>query len=537
MSRLRLAKNAQEAHAGVRVDALLLGRAVDASVRGDSDWFLHDYPAHANPVLAVAASLAELLRSIGDAFQPMLARFETVDPVEISVGLEGLHHLLAGEESDQETVLKAVALASELSASLRQDPGLTHGGACRVLTYAALEAYYYARATAKAKRRFDADRGLIRCATGLVESAINQDEDLGIGLSVWEGWQAIRSLRSFFALAELAAELERRRNLVLAGVLFTADVILRMSERPVDVDAVMRSIAAVERLAEKDRRKEDLVHTKALRSELEEVAKNQEVDEQTAAVAPAEQHERSPLDRTLEPAFLPRTDHDEVVPPRPREPAALIEDLSSVVERLEILLDGDDNSLVFEVAPILLRSLRSLYAELSAHHPSLRDSIYSNEGGLQEPGREVQALRALVQKGAALVEHHDGLRAALRVGELAVGYPTDEAGAFDDVTDPDPPRDPLEGVRLIGAGVRRVELDPQALVLHLDVRFEDGEEHPIRLVLEDPTRIDWHRVNLACGMDSLGRIDRFERDAARVRIAGAWGDVEVIGAELRIAIE
>jgi hypothetical protein len=536
MSRLRLSRRGEGSHA-FPVDALLFGRAIDASIRADSEWFVRDYPPHANPVLAIAGSLTELLRSLGDAFGSLLAKFQSSEPVEISVGLDTMHHLLVSEETDQEAVLKAVSLASELSSNLREDPGLTDGAACRMLTYAALEAYYYGRATAKAKRRFDADRGLIRCATGLVESSINQDEDLGVGISVWEGWQAIRSLRSLFGLAELAVEVERRKQHVLAVILYASDVILRMSERPVDIDAVLRSIVAVERLAEKDRRKADCAHTEAIRDELEEIARTQETEERTAAVAPAEPSERAALDRGLERAFLPRTGHDDMVPPKHRAPPAIVEDLTCVVERFEILMDGDDNSLVFEVAPVLLRTMRLLYAELSAHHERLRDAIYAGEEGLErQQVREVQALRALVEKGSSLVERYDALRTALRTGEIDVGYHTEE-NVFDDVTDPDPPRDPLRGVRVLGAEVRAIESKEHSLVLSLEADFEDGARHRIKVILDEATRVVWHRVNLSGGSESLGKIDRFDRDGARIRIAGRWGDVELTGAELRAAME
>jgi hypothetical protein len=528
MSRLKLAR--REGEGAGNVDALLFGRAIDAGVRGDSEWFLRDYPAHANPMLSIAEALSELLRPMGDAFQTLSSKFTSRDPVEVSVGLETIQRWLVGGDADQEAVLKAVTLASELSASLREDPGLTDGAACRVLTYAALEAYYYGRATSKAKRRFDADRGLIRCATGLVESSINQDEDIGIGLSVWEGWQAIRSLRTLFSLGDLAVELERKKQLILAGMLFCADVIVRMGERPIDVDAVLRSIVAVERIAEKDRRKLDASHTEAIRAELEEIVRNQEADGSTRQTPVVEHREARTPDRRAEQAFRARTDHDDMVPPKRREPVAVIEDLTSVIERLEILLEGDDNSLVFEVAPMLLRAMRLLYAELSAHHGPLREAIYSNE---PKASREVQALRALVARGAGLVEKHDALRTALRTGEIDIGYHTEEM-AFDDVTDPDLPRDPLEHVQIAGAEVRAVRSSERSLELELEVAIE-GTRHRMKLRV-DAARMVWHRIDLSGGA-SLGTVEKFERDGARVRIAGAWGDVELSGAELQIALE
>jgi hypothetical protein len=86
-----------------------------------------------------------------------------------------------------------------------------------------------------------------------------------------------------------------------------------------------------------------------------------------------------------------------------------------------------------------------------------------------------------------------------------------------------------------GARVEAIESQEHSLVLTLEADFIDGERHRIKLILDEATRIVWHRINVSRG--APGTIERFEREGLRIRIAGRWGDVELVGAEARVAME
>jgi hypothetical protein len=565
MSRLHLERRAQ-VEAQPTIGTLALGRAIDAAVRRDTEWFIADYPLHANPVQGVSESLIQILRPMGDRFADLVRKLESRDPVEVSVALELIHRRLVGETREQNDALEAVAIGSELLASLRPDAGLAVVAPARVLMYGALEAYYYRRATAGAKKRFDAFRGLIRAATGRSDTFVDQDEDLGTGMKVWEGWQAVRSLRALFGLADLAAEMEARRAFPLAALAHASDVILRMNEAPLDVDAVLRAINAVEHLAQIDERPNDMGATADLRAELEKVVRDQARSDALEGPSPvAPRSDRPPpMSSDREVHFL--ATELEQAPPK-RDASTIVEDLTSVVDRLQILLTGDDNSLVFEVAPLLLTAMRRSYGELVRHHPELRQAIYAEvSASSPQSEREVAALRSLVERGAELAERFDQLAKALGTGTIDVGYYTDEIPAaaalaqaraeaeaeaedpFHETTAPDPSTDPLDGVQLPESTVRGLEFAGDTLILELDllldpshVRHRGDEASKWRergkLCLERASRIEWRRVNVTPGAENLGRIETFDRDADSITIAGDFGEVVVDGAEVVVEFE
>ncbi len=69
-----------------------------------------------------------------------------------------------------------------------------------------------------------------------------------------------------------------------------------------------------------------------------------------------------------------------------------------MLERYEILMGGDDNSLVFEVAPMLRANIRALYVELSLGHPVVELGLYLDA----PPSRDQVALRLLLARALSL---------------------------------------------------------------------------------------------------------------------------------------
>ena len=89
-----------------------------------------------------------------------------------------------------------------------------------------------------------------------------------------------------------------------------------------------------------------------------------------------------------------------------------------MLERYEILMRGDDNSLVFEIAPMLNANVRELYVELSLGHPIVELGLYLDA----PPDREQLALRMLPCRALGLDAELEEARDALATGDIDVGY-------------------------------------------------------------------------------------------------------------------
>jgi hypothetical protein len=73
---------------------------------------------------------------------------------------------------------------------------------------------------------------------------------------------------------------------------------------------------------------------------------------------------------------------------------------------------------------MLQRSIRVLYAELCSAHPKLEAAIYQ-EPGASHADRDLQALRVLVGRAAALDRRLAQLGDALSTGGIELGFATD----------------------------------------------------------------------------------------------------------------
>ncbi len=385
-----------------KLPALTLGRAFDAAGRSDSDYFMSDQ----RPYQPLIEPLRRLLLSLAPNFDGLLKNFEREDPVEFCVGFDNLQKRLT-DHRDPDAVIQAASLGAELLGQLGADPALSPADACALLTYGALELYYYRRATVEAKLEFDRLRELIFVATGRYESSINQNALLGMGLQIWEGWQALRSLEQLFGSLSLSEALERD---TIAPSLFAGVAVIFAMRAPASdpSDAVERLLSLHEASPK----------AKALAQDFLQNRIGPPPAQTETSKAP---QSSSRLAVKLRSLFITPTAPVSLG----RSPASIIEDMSSLVERYEILLEGDDNSLVFEIAPMLQEGIALLYHELSASHPALEASLFEEDETQEEKRRHQRALQSLVEKYARLTERFSALRGALETGELEIGFPRD----------------------------------------------------------------------------------------------------------------
>lgn len=426
------------------ISALMLGRAFDASARNDADFFVDE----SSPILALADALCEVLRRSPGEYADVLKFLEKHDAVEISVALDRMRKILSPDTSSPEAVVRGVSLSSELLGSVRPDVGLDDKTACHVLTHAALEAYYLRGASAAAKKELDLSLELIRQATGSRVEFIQPEQKLEIGLEVWEAWQGVQALDPILGLRSFAHEMEKRGEHVAAGLALGADVLLRATSRKVDREVLAESLSALEQYAA-DRGRKHAQSVSAI---------------ELGAFAPDRPPPLTPDfeydgEDTL-PDFRPHlpllvelravmtataAERDELTRAarrKPRAAAAIIEDMLSIIERYDILMNGDDHSLVFELAPMLQRSMRVLYGELEVFHPALEAAIYAadptnptgdlmgvagshREAAHETSERDLHALRVLVSKTADLAKRSRQLGEAFVAGGIEVGFKTD----------------------------------------------------------------------------------------------------------------
>jgi hypothetical protein len=183
-------------------------------------------------------------------------------------------------------------------------------------------------------------------------------------------------------------------------------------------------------------RAQDLRLTKSVSSHISEIAQNASL---VPAVLPTLELPAFPrlktpvparpaLERSMRSVFGPSTPEErsdrENRGRRSRAVTSVIGDFESLLARYAILLNGDDNSSMFDVAPILNRNLRLLYFELETEHPQIEAQIYTLGGN-----REVYQLRAVVEKANALMSRFHQLLDALGSGDIIVGYITDSSSS------------------------------------------------------------------------------------------------------------
>lgn len=370
------------------VDLLALGRGLDASLRGDADYYLAVPELEAQPAVSLGAQLAAFCRPAEDELGGLAACLESFDPADLSAGLDRLRSMLA------ERPTFAAALLQEL----RGDPGLEDRAVAAILGYGALEQYYRAQASHAAKRRFDAHRSLIQLATQCELNTVQAEAPIGGGLRVWEGWQAITALTGIFGLGAIIEVIERRSETITLGLLIGADVLLRTHARA-DRDEVESALENLWRFAKDRRQARDLGPLTRARENLYGPAPPAAEEVRSEAATDPDLLPSRPLPRQLRATLLERADLDSGHQPI-RNVASFIEELASVLERYEVLIVGDDNSLMFEVAPLLFQSFLGLYRAFALQHPLLEQSLY--EGGLPSDRhrREVLALRVLVGRAA-----------------------------------------------------------------------------------------------------------------------------------------
>lgn len=528
------------------LEVLAFGRALDALERDDTDYVLGE----PERLRAVARALARVLEPLGPSLQELRARLDVEDPIQLSVAIDQLTKLLSASEAvDRAAVTRSLSLADRLVAALREDAGLRSNFASAILTYAALEAYYYERATVQAKRQFDAFRDLLRETTGRSEDAINQDEELGNGQKLWEGWQAVRGLEPYFDLGELGGELQRRGERSLAELFLGADLLRRAFAPEVDEASLARAVARLRTLSPQGGR--ELASAPRLSPGARAAPPPRVLGPEPSLEAGTGREPPSP---ELRATFLPQTSDEREdqrrFRRRGRRTSAIVEDLSSVLERYEILLGGDDNSLVFEIAPMHERSLRELYHEVSVEHPRLEAAIYSGDA---VPTPDVLALRSVVRRATSLVTRMRALVEALASSDLLVG-PRDEdpatsrAPQSEGPTSLALPRDPLAGLLLeqsIVTGLRS-DLDSVSFEVVFALapdhpRFGEGPQLPGRLHLRGARSIRWRHLHLEPsptpdGHTSFGVIERLTIAGERSQVSGPWGDVELQGAALAIEL-
>ncbi|MBK6686761.1 MAG: hypothetical protein IPG45_20010 [Deltaproteobacteria bacterium] len=371
------------------VDLLALGRGLDASLRSDADYFLSVPELEAQPAVSLGAQLAAFCRPAEDELGGLAACLESFDPADLSAGLDRLRTMLA------ERPTFAAALLQEL----RGDPGLEDRSVAAILGYGALEQYYRAQASHSAKRRFDAHRTLIEVATHSELNTIQAEAPIGGGLRVWEGWQAITALAGIFGLGAIIEVIERKSETITLGLVIGADLLLKTHARA-ERDEIEAALANLWSYAKDRRQARDLGPlTRAKENLFGPVPAFEEVRSE-AATDPNLLPSR-PLPRTLRTTLLERGDLDSEHQ-TPRTVAAFIEELASVLERYEVLIVGDDNSLMFEVAPILYQSFLSLYRAFALQHPLLEQGLYEGAEADNRHRREVLALRVLVGRATNL---------------------------------------------------------------------------------------------------------------------------------------
>ncbi|MEQ9495528.1 MAG: hypothetical protein RIT81_01690 [Deltaproteobacteria bacterium] len=364
------------------IGLLAFGRAIDASSRDDEAFFLGDV----EPVRQLARSLAKTLRP-AEHFEDLVRAFESEDPIDLSVGLDRVSLLLsAGDDPDD--VLRAALLSSHLVGAFVADDDLDAIVVARILEFGALEGYYYRRASREAKAKLDAHHDFIEALTTIRGRVVDADAPLAIGMRVWEGWQAVRALDRLFGLGSLAAELSARG---LVALLRGAEVLLRDT----DADAALAHAVAPEAPAAPVA----VVPPKPIAPQV--------------PAAPSDP--QRPLPAEARAWWIAE---GASAPTAKRSVTAVVEDLSSVLERYEILMGGDDNSLVFEVAPMLRANVRALYVELSLGHPVVELGLYLDA----PPSRDQVALRLLLARALALDAKLEAAREALARGALNVGY-------------------------------------------------------------------------------------------------------------------
>lgn len=419
----------------VWLEALMLGRAFDAAQRADSDFFVDV----SSPILALGDALSEVLRRSGGDYSDLLRNLEKHDAIEISVALDRMRKLLSPDSSSPDAVVRAVSLSSELLARVRPDPGLDERTACHLLTHGALEAYYLRGASAAAKTELDLMRELIRSATGTSVDFAQPEQKLEVGLEVWEAWQGVQALDQIFGLRAFASEMETRGAFAAAGLALGAEVLMRSNARKIDRGALSDSLDALERFARaRGRRIEQVIEAVELGAmspdrppALAPDAFDYEGDDTLPDVRA---HLPLPLSlrEVMTATAAERGALSRAVRRKERATAAIVEDMLSVLERFDILMNGDDSSLVVQLAPMLQQSLRVLYAELELFHPALEAAIYSadasgvgSRGAITEHERDVQALRVLVAKAAELERRARMIGAAIADGGIEVGFVTE----------------------------------------------------------------------------------------------------------------
>ncbi len=399
---------------GAAVSALDLGRAMDAALRGDADFFLQAGPAATRPAVRVGAMLQRILPPIADEWDGLIRLFEAGDPVEISLGLERIVRALTAEVSNS----SAASLAAHLAASLRVDPDLTDAAPGQILTYAGLEGYLLRGATPAAKRELDAFRNLITAATGHTVQAVNQDEDLGTGLKVWEGWLGVRMLNQVFGPFVLDEQFCRGGAMQMAALCHAAHVITGMISGVGAQDGLLTSVTRIEAIAQAQGRIEDVRGTLEIRSTLTRGSDRLRIAESTKT--PVSQGPKLSLQWRDRFEALDRA----TGPVRAVE--AIIEDLAGLIERYDLLMDGDDRGLVFELAPVLQSGLRNRCAELK-QHPRLVAALHGVSSDSPQGLRQVQALKSLLVRAQIMDSAYEGLVEGLGRGALSVGYATDSS--------------------------------------------------------------------------------------------------------------
>lgn len=400
--------------AATALNAVDFGRALDAALRGDADFFLQAGPPNQRPALRVGAMIHSVLSPIGADWDGLVRLFEAGDPVEISLGLERIVGALTG--SAPQAPVPTVGLGARLAASLREDPELTEAAPAQILTYAALEAYLFRGATAAAKRELDKIRDLIVAATGGQVQAVNQDEDLGTGLKVWEGWLGIRMLNQVFGPFVLDEQFTGDGAPRMAALCHAAFVITGMVTGTGPQSELLASTARIEEIARAQGRPEDVRRVQTLKVALSPAEKPLPIAEPPTASVPTAKGLSTSWRREFD--QIPRA----TGPVRTIE--AVIEDLAGLVERYDLLINGDDSGLVFEIAPMLQSSLHNRYAELK-QHPRLIAALEGMKTGAPTAMRQIEALQSLLMRAQAIDHAYETLRAALGLGELPLGYRTD----------------------------------------------------------------------------------------------------------------
>lgn len=372
------------------IDLLAFGRGLDASIRDDTEYFLSQPSHDLAPALALAAQLAAFVRAGDEVAGSIIRCLESVDPADIAAGMIQFRAHLGDSPS----------FAAGLLEALRGDPGLEDQAAAAILGYGALEQYYRAQATHSAKRRFDAHRMLIELATQTDLRSIQADAPIGGGLRVWEGWQALTALTGLFGLNAIQAIIERRAETITLGLLVGADVLLRTHARA-EAAEIEAALEQLWRYAKDRRRARDLTPISQAREGLIPAPTGATDEHRSEAATDPDLLPSRALPRMFRNSLLGRA--PQLEPSPDRSVATFIEELSSVLERYEVLIVGDDNSLVLEVAPLLLQSFIALYQALAAQHPRIEQGLYDETVELTDRHRrEILALRVLVGRAANL---------------------------------------------------------------------------------------------------------------------------------------